>query len=147
MVGTRVVFAAPAFLAPTFDAAFDAPAGGSTGAVPVSGSRTSSNPSGFSITLSGNAVATSYASAGRARSSRFLNRSHASCRSPGFAMRTSSHRPASFSPCSANTSLPAASPARGSPTGSHVPRSHTITVPAPYCLSGIRPSKLPYDTG
>ena len=43
---------------------------------------------------------------GRAHSSRFLNSIHGSCLSPGLAMRTSSHRPASFSPCSLNTSLP-----------------------------------------
>ena len=38
-------------------------------------------------------------------------------------------------------------PSRGSPTGSQVPRSQTITVPAPYCFGGIVPSKPPYDSG
>ena len=106
------------------------------------GSRSSTRPSGLSTTLSGSALITSYCASGRAHASRFLNSIHASCLSPGFAMRTSSHSPASFSPCSMNTSLPSAMPARASPTGSQAPRSHTITVPAPYCFGGIVPSKL-----
>jgi hypothetical protein len=39
--------------------------------------------------------------------------------------------PASFSPCSAKTSLPFAMPSSTSPTGSQLPWSHTITLPAP----------------
>ena len=98
-------------------------------------------PSGLATTLSGSAAMTSYSASGRAHSSRFLNSIHWSCLSPGLAMRTSSHRPASFSPCRRKTSLPLAMPSRGSPTGSQVPRSQTMTVPAPYCFGGIVPSK------
>ncbi|HEX3478207.1 MAG TPA: DNA polymerase ligase N-terminal domain-containing protein, partial [Kofleriaceae bacterium] len=47
-------------------------------------------------------------------------------------VRTRCQRPCSFAPSSVNVSLPAASPARPSPSGSHVPRSHTDTVPPPY---------------
>ena len=39
--------------------------------------------------------------------------------------------------------FPFAIPSTGSPTGSHVPLSHTMTVPAPYCFGGIVPSNDP----
>jgi hypothetical protein len=55
---------------------------------------------GLAMTLSGKAVTTSYSACGRANSSFFLNRIHGSCRSPPFAIFTSSHRPSSFWPCS-----------------------------------------------
>ena len=106
------------------------------------GSRSSTGPSGRATTLSGSAAITSYSASGRAHASFFLNSIQASCLSPGLAMRTSSHRPASFSPCSLKTSLPWAMPSRGSPSGAQVPRSQTITVPAPYWRGGIVPSKL-----
>ena len=98
---------------------------------------------GLAITLSGSAVRTSNSDFGRTKPSRFLNRIHGSCFSPPFAIFTSSHRPASFWPCSWNTSLPLRSPSRGSPIGSQWPRSQTMTVPAPYWPGGIVPSKLP----
>ena len=108
------------------------------------GSRSSTGPSGCSTTLSGSATTTSYSARGRAHASpRFLKSIHWSCLSSGFEMRTSSQRPASFWPCSLNSSLPLAMPSCGSPTGSQVPLSQTMTFPAPYCFGGITPSKLP----
>ena len=120
-----------------------AAAGAAFAAAPraVRGSRASTGPSGAATTLSGRAAITSYSASGRAHSSFFLNSIHGSCLSPGLAIRTSSHRPASFSPCRRNSSLPLAMPSAGSPTGSQVPRSQTITLPAPYCFGGIVPSK------
>jgi len=102
---------------------------------------------GLAITLSGSALTTSYSPCGRAKRSRFLNSSQASCLSPGLAMRTSSHSPNSLWPCSAKTSLPSFSPWRGSTVGSQLPLSQMMTVPAPYCFGGIVPSKLLYDSG
>src|SRR5262245_32339775 len=64
------------------------------------------------------------------------------------AMRTSDHEPRSFLPLSANLILPARNAACGSsPSGIHVPRSHSITVPPPYCPFGIVPSNAPYSMG
>ena len=65
-------------------------------------------------------------------------------------VRTIVKRPLTFSPDSTNLSSPLATAAAGSgvsASGSHVPQSHTITSPAPYCLAGITPSKSKYSIG
>ena len=49
--------------------------------------------------------------------------------------------PASFSPASRNLISPASNAVSGSASVTQVPRSQTITVPAPYSPSGTRPSK------
>ena len=53
---------------------------------------------------------------------------------------TSDQRPFIRSPSSVNTSLPAARPSSGSPSGVQAPRSHSITEPPPYSPLGITPS-------
>ena len=87
---------------------------------------------------------TSYSASGRAHSSRFLNSIQGSCLSPGLAMRTSSHRPASFSPCSRKSSLPLrhafARIAHGLP-GAAVPDDHragAVLASAGSCLRSGR---------
>ena len=57
--------------------------------------------------------------------------------------RTSTQPPCSLRPRRRNFSSPLASPAAGSPSGSHVPASQTITAPAPYSPPGMTPSKGP----
>ena len=58
-------------------------------------------------------------------------------------VRTSTQSPSSFSPCSRNLKSPFANPSTGSAIGSHVPRSHSITVPPPYSPFGMVPSNVP----
>src|ERR1700691_6667918 len=59
-------------------------------------------------------------------------------------VRTSTQEPFNFEPCNVNLSSPFL---RHSSTSGfsdcHVPRSHTITVPPPYCPSGMMPSNPP----
>ena len=57
------------------------------------------------------------------------------------------NRPRSFCPCRSAWKSPAATAAAGSSVacGSHVPVSHTITSPPPYCPDGITPSKSRYS--
>ena len=87
---------------------------------------------GRASTLSGASASTSYSSSGRACASFSLMSSQVGLLSlaRGF-MRTSVQWPLSFSPRSSNLSLPSLSPRRASPSGHQVPRSHTMTVPAP----------------
>ncbi len=81
---------------------------------------------------------------GRASSSRSLISSHGSWRSlraracaPASSRRAASRRRAGTSACRRDSRR------RGSPSGCQVPRSQTITSPAPYWFAGIVPSKLP----
>src|SRR5918999_5039029 len=63
-------------------------------------------------------------------------------------VRLSDQPPVSFSPSSQNDAWPAssASPIGSSRRFSYVPRSQTITGPAPYSPSGITPSKSPHES-
>ncbi len=84
------------------------------------------------LTLSGNSSTTLNSDAGRTNSSFSLINSHGSCFSPRPFMRINAHLPLSLWPCSSNLRLPALRPAWGSPIGSQVPLSQTMTLPAPY---------------
>ena len=61
--------------------------------------------------------------------------------------RTSIQRPRSFSPSRRNLRRPLRYASRASPSGIQVPRSHSSTVPAPYCFGRMTPSKPPYSIG
>jgi len=64
-------------------------------------------------------------------------------RPPSRGVRTSTHDPFSLKPSNRIFRSPRASAASTSGTsGSHVPRSHNITIPAPY-PSGMTPSNVP----
>ena len=64
-------------------------------------------------------------------------------------MRMSAHSPLAFSPCKIIWNLPLRTASTGSPAGvsSYVPQSQTMTVPPPYCPSGMMPSKSAYSIG
>src|SRR5205823_13456866 len=98
------------------------------------------------FTLSG---ANSAMSTSPAQSSRCLMSSHDRSPPPDHLplVRTSTHEPFSLMPSSVNFRSPFFSAASTSSTsGVHVPRSHSITMPAPY-PSGITPSNVPYSIG
>src|SRR5260370_36774530 len=61
-------------------------------------------------------------------------------------MRTSTQLPCSLSPCSVNSRSPFLYPAFGS-SDSQYPRSHSCTVPPPYCPFAMLPSKPPESCG
>jgi hypothetical protein len=90
-------------------------------------------------TLPGAAAVTSYSSSGLAAVSRSLINSQSD---GSFGSRFSIQPPDSFSPTSRNLSSPLANAAAGSSRETNVPRSQTITSPAPYSPSGMRPSKV-----
>src|SRR5581483_2189249 len=95
-------------------------------------------PSSSAICSSGRPLRTeSFSSSGSKLStaywSRFLMSSHSFPLLPGRRdrIRASTNSPLSFFPCRRNFRSPFFSISEGSPSGSQVPVSHTITVPAP----------------
>ncbi len=79
---------------------------------------------------------------GSATSSVFLRRNQVSSSLPSFPDFTSRHSPLQRSPWSSNAILPLRRPSDGSPIGSQVPWSHTMTWPPPYSPFGIVPSNV-----
>ena len=74
----------------------------------------------------------------------------APCRPGSAPRRTSTKRPASFSPCEVDVEVAGSIGGQrvvALGAGSHVPQSHTMTSPPPYSPSGITPSKSKYSSG
>jgi hypothetical protein len=63
-------------------------------------------------------------------------------------VRTKTHEPLSFFPCRVNFNSPLRNAASTSSCfGSHIPTSHSMTVPPPYSPFGMTPSNFAYSIG
>ena len=98
-------------------------------------------------TLSGRSSTINPSGPSRANSSASLNSNQLSPAYLLLRLFTRFQPPLSFSPWSSNLRCPLANASSASVFGVHVPRSQTMTVPAPYCLAGMTPSNSPYSSG